>query len=213
MSIVRAQVRLPFTSGLPEDLSTNTFHFSCPNDGDATERADIADRIEDYYGFVGGFLSAMISRANASIRFYDLAQPEPRVPLEEIALPLPNAGVATSLPSEVALVHSYRALYTSGSPSARRRNRVYLGPLSTSATTATNNQFARPSTGLMTACLSAGASLADDSLSTGVRWCAYSPTDDAGLVVIEQWVNNEFDTQRRRGTTATVRDSLPVTQP
>lgn len=214
MAIIRAQVRLPFLSGVPEDIATNTFHFFTTADPPGlTEFEEVEDRIQAAYLFAGPYLSSIVSRSGGTVRMYLLEDPEPRQPVYEGLVPLPAANTAASLPSEVALVLSFRGPFTSGAANARRRNRVYIGPLTEDASTSSSGVAARPDPLFMDALLSFGAALADDIGGTTVRWNVYSPTDGTTFGVIEEWVDNEFDTQRRRGLQATLRDSVTITQP
>lgn len=214
MTILRCQVRLPYTTGVPGDVATNTLHFFTPAaPSTQTEWDDIYQRVEGYYAQWGQYLASVVDRPNCRITLYDLADSEPRQPIFSDTFSPPVAVGVANLPSEVAVVHSYRGVLTSGQPPARRRNRIYLGPLSILATQGAGGGFARPVQPLIDDILTGGAVLGTDSLATGVRWTAYSPTDATSWTIVEQHVNNEFDTQRRRGVLATQKNAVPVTQP
>jgi hypothetical protein len=45
----------------------------------------------------------------------------------------------------------------------------------------------------------------------GLTWMQYSPTSLIWRPVVEASVDDEFDTQRRRGTIATVRTAIAIT--
>src|SRR6185436_8786686 len=134
MTVALAQVEFDHVSGLPEDKSVNTFHFSNPSGAIGSGHAgEITDRIAAAYNqataglkildILGGQLSGQWR-----IKVYDLGDTEPRVPkINEAQTAFTPSG--TSLPAEVAICVSYQALPQSGNPQASRRGRVFLGPL------------------------------------------------------------------------------------
>jgi hypothetical protein len=214
MATVRATVRLPYTTGIPQDVSTNTLHFfTVASPPTQTELDDIAARIALYYGEWGQYLSTMIDRPNCSITMYDLADSMPRQPIYQEPLTIPTAAGTQNLPTEVSVVHSFRGLLTSGQPPARRRGRLYLGPLTILAQPGTGGGFSRPVQVMIDDILTGGQQLGNDAGATGVRWAVYSPTDATTFAVVSNHVNNEWDTQRRRGVLATQKNEEPVVQP
>jgi hypothetical protein len=119
------------------------------------------------------------------------------------------------LPNEVALCLSYQAVAISGESQARRRGRIFFGPLCNTANTLSATGECRPSAALVTALCGAATLLATPAATAAgdlVHWAVYSPTtdltetiDDAFQDVDNGWVDNSFDTQRRRGRDATAR--------
>lgn len=213
-STLRAIVTLPFTSGLPEDIVTNTFHFTTVSDPPAAgELTDIMDAVEAFYnvssGVAGdqlaGFTSNLISRVASacSIEIFDLGDPEPRVSIALRLFTLGAADSATSMPTEVALCCSFQAPLQSGIPQARRRGRVYTGPFIQSTTLASTG---RPSAALIASVAAAGNALLDTLQDVGgPRWVVYSRVDDAAYEITNGWVDDEFDTIRARGRRSTTR--------
>lgn len=209
MAIIRAVARLPYFTGIPEDVTTNTFHYATGAAPTIAEIDAIQEGVRDFYigavtgASVGAYYAAYVSRAaNAcQVETYNLDDPEPRQPLDSLAFTLTAATGTSNLPAEAAVCLSYRAAYVSGSPNARRRGRAYIGPLSGAAMTAGSaSAFPTPITGLVTSLLEAAQDyLAGVPDLAGASFGVYSPTDGAIRVGIEAWVDNAWDTQRRRG--------------
>lgn len=195
-------------SGLPEDRIVNVFHFQA---AEAYSSASFAarDQVRDFYTganttfSVGAYLSCYLSRA-AKIVTYDLAEPPPRVPTE-LAFTLPDATSLNGLPEEVAVCLSMRgAIPPAAGP--RRRGRVYIGPLNQSAyDTAATIRPARPIASFITDLTVAATRLQAAGIG-GVLWCIRSERPVENFVPVSGgWVDNAFDTQRRRGPDATER--------
>jgi hypothetical protein len=235
MATIRAQVALKHSNGLPEDVTVNTFHFGTTAAFDAAVHADLIAALEGFYtndpDAAGGamplytFFSTEIGQNGHEIRFYDMADPEPRVPLHTEPFNLPAAPNGDPLPGEVAVVLSFQGVKVSGQPQARRRGRIFLGRLDKDCSSA-----GRPSTSLMTSLAGAGQALltASDG-AAGWSWGIYSAAfdgmtrDENGNVVPHPtreaytstftavdngWVDNAFDTQRRRGLAASTRTTF-----
>jgi hypothetical protein len=218
MPVFEAQVVMPRVTGLPEDVIVNTFHFFVPVTYDIDDLVAIHGRLVEFYNNdpAGGdgihaYLSHVITRSTlaCNIKFYDLEEPSPRAPVYEQSWTLAApAGSSSPLPSEVALCLSYRGALVSGEVAARRRGRVYIGPLITEAKT-TGTSDPRPTTNVINRWLDAGEALADpDAVSP---WVVWSPTANANTLIEVVWVDNAFDTQRRRGPDATDRTSRTIT--
>lgn len=236
MALVRAQVALAASNGLPEDVTVNTFHFSTGDVASST-LDDIASALTEFYTVVPigppaganalySFFSTEVAQNGHVIKFYNLDEDPPRVPMQENTFNLPTAPNGDALPGEVACVLSFQATPQSGLSQARRRGRIFLGRLDKDSSTA-----GRPSSALMGTLASAGEDLL--GLSDGAAlwtWIVYSaPYDgmvrdvDGNLVphptrsaypetfapVANGWVDNAFDTQRRRGLAATARTLWP----
>lgn len=208
MANVRVQVEFDSTTGLPEDRYVNTFHMNVATP-DAADGALIVGNLQRFYDLdTGGALSAIadylspVMAGTAVVKCYDLADPIPRVPFYTGALTIAgNTGQA--LPEEVAVVLSYQGARVSGISQASRRGRLYIGPLSTSAQAA--GAPTRPSAGFRTVLGVAASRLVTDATTDGHVWIVWSPTLASAADVTDGWVDNAFDTQRRRGAAATTR--------
>lgn len=213
MAITKVQVRLAPNSGLPEDVVTNTFHL----DGtDGTEAGDAgpAAAIIDFYTAIGVSLGATLSRTTnaCEIRFYNVADPEPREPYGIYPFTLPSASGVAGLPLECSLCLSYRAPLVSGTNPRRRRGRIYLGPLVAGiATTEATTNVPRPATATLNGILAEFNDMVDTMrTSDGVVFSVRSEVSGLTVPVQLAWMDNEFDTQRRRGRKASARSEVVV---
>lgn len=187
---------------------TNTFHFNMA-DYDNANRVEISTWLADFYNTppagqteeVAFFLSASLSRvADAEMRFYNLDDPEPREP-SIIYFNLDAAGTADRLPDEVALcssVYSVRNL-------PRQRGRIYLGPFNSQAIDLATG---RPKSVLRDVIAGATNRLANES-DIANQWVVYSEAGIApqSFTVTNGWIDNAWDTQRRRGVASTDRQT------
>lgn len=207
-----AQIIIPFSTLIPEDVSVNTFHFS-GSDTVSDAAPTIKARLKDFYDLapastvpLKNFYAGNCVFSSARIKVYDMDAPEPRVPVIDEGLGASNATPSGSknLPSEVAICASFRAAAASGSPAARRRGRVYLGPLADGCVTTGTTAPARPNTSALTTVAQVCDRLAEAS-TANVLWTVYSRVDNQWRNVVAGWVDDAFDTQRRRGQSAVSR--------
>lgn len=202
MATYRHIVRLPFTSGVPEDATVNVFHSECADFGEAQ---GFADALVTFYNAIDGTFSNQLASASnsATVSTYDLADPEPRVPFDVQAFTV-TPGIS-GMPMETALCLSFQGIKISGQPQARRRGRVYLGPFANAAA----GTDGRPATATITTVVNAATTLLA-AYAVGVvgKWAVYSPTDNQAVVVADGWVDNEWDTVRSRGRKATARTTF-----
>lgn len=217
MALLRAQVRFRYFTGLPEDVSTNTFHFitdnSNPPDVDA---ATIASQLGAFYAGMGtagptGPFSPVIANTGHTIVVYNLIDPLPRVPVATITTPAPpRSSSAIGMPEECAAVLSFQADTVSGQNQSRRRGRVYIGPLSTATLdSGTGSKFATIGTTFANAVIDMAESNLLLGLPASIQWAVYSPTNSAAVPVTNGWFDLTWDTQRRRGGRSPVRTLWP----
>lgn len=221
MALVRALVTLEHANALPEDRATNTFHFvTQSNPPSALELNGISDAVEAFYvsipvgaaSAIWSFFSSEMAQIGHSVTFYDLGDAEPRTPLREDFFSLPGSPNGDPLPGEVALVLSFQGVAVSGEPQARKRGRVYIGRLDKDSASA-----GRPSAPILATLQSAGLALGNAGEASLIwSWAIYSPTSDAAgdptpfSIVDNGWVDNAFDTQRRRGLAPTARNLFDI---
>jgi hypothetical protein len=93
----------------------------------------------------------------------------------------------------------------SGQPQARKRGRIYLGPFDTTQLNADGRILPACQTTIRNA---AQALLTASDVALDWSWAVYSPTNASGVIVDNGWVDNEWDTQRRRGRAATTRSTF-----
>jgi hypothetical protein len=212
-------------TGLPEDRVINDFAFATGATAPTTtELAEIGDYVDDFFraipsgagSAVGSWIGEAINRsATHTMEFYSISAAGLGSPILVNNWLGPVAPVDSSnLPTEVAAVLSFHADLTGVQeegaggtrPRARRRGRVYIGPLGQSSIThaAENPLISSTLTGVLAAAGNAMRVAAD---ADGLPWCVWSRTDQVLRPITGGWVDNAPDTQRRRGTDATTRST------
>jgi hypothetical protein len=202
-------------SARPEDAITNTFHFI--NTDTVTDYDNVRDMLVDFYTAtnlekpvaIREYMSQGSITGEYVLKAYALEDPKPRQPVitYQGSFSPPNTP---TLPSEVALVMSFQAELESGEIAARRRNRVYLGPFGEAA----NKVIGRPEDELVQCMLFSGKQLIEaSSASLRWTWVVYSPTTDQAYPVNNGWVDNSWDTQRRRGLYYSQRGTYTIDSP
>jgi hypothetical protein len=215
VAIIRAQVVLPYLSGKPEDVAVNTWHFNA-SDASQASMDNARTQLVTFYttvppngpsnsqlSAVGAHLTNALNRtANAAkIKMYDLAAGLPR-PVTEYSFTLPTSSSPTGkeIPAEVALCLSFYGLRNL----PRQRGRLYFGPFhDANMEDDTSFQRSRPTLALREALWSAAKRMAG-AVQT-VNWAVYSRTSGIAHVVTAGWVDDAWDTQRRRGQDASGR--------
>lgn len=211
-------------SGLVEDQVVNDFAFHYDVVGNDTQLNFLMDLCGDFFrltytgGFsVGQFISNQVSRAAThEIQAWRLhAGPLGSPDLTKAWLGPVAASDADGLPTEVAGCLSFHASLTgvleevgATRPRARRRGRIYVGPLTVEAVDTTAPPYVlNPSfTGTLREAAVRLGSFAGNELSTGEGWGVWSRADQTVRKVVGGWTDNAPDTQRRRGFSPTVRN-------
>jgi len=198
-------VTIPPVSNNSEDKVTNTWHFTCTS-FDETTQGQVQTALVAWYEAVDSWKSDIMYWQNSRVKWFNMSEPEPRVPIEDELLGLTAAGSTDPLPPELAVVMSFHGEYVSGYSQSRRRGRIYFGPLTTGIIDTTAGRL---STVACTAFATAGGSLLTASnAASGWAWVVYSPTGATAYPVVDGWVDNAPDVQRRRGLDATVRTAF-----
>lgn len=220
MATLRAMFVAQGATGLSEDRVVNTFHFDGPQDLEA-HRTSVVAALTSFYttlqlsgASVSRYISPWIQRA-AELRIYNMADAQPRQPTIH-PITLEAAGDPTThIPEECAVVLTFRA---SAPYTARRRGRIYIGPLNDfavipgSATTQTHVDGTMQQV-LADAAEALAASSADWAVrSAGARVPRANAQAPLGALLAEAyyrvtngWIDNAMDSQRRRGPDATSR--------
>lgn len=199
MTLYKVQVVIPAVTGIARDAVVNTWGIEAVPD-ETTFKASYKAALLAWYDAWSGYRSATQLWTGTLIKLYRLTDTKPRVPLWNESLGLSSAVQTTALPNEVALVTSFQGLRVSGLKQARRRGRVFVGPL---ATVANASASGRPAAALITTLNTASRTLASAS-ATAVDWewvvISNTPTEGASWAAVSQgWTDDAFDTQRRRG--------------
>jgi len=209
-------------TGLPEDNSINVWHFAHRDYSVGTtpedSANDVVDRLEAFYQEVDQIYAAE-NGTTITCKVYDMNDAEPRQPILERDITVAPSATG-GLPHEVAICMSFAADVASGDVRARRRGRVYLGPIYTGAAASSGGRVFVSATvrGIITA--AAVAAFDTGLIATDPRLCVYSRTDDlegestsnSFHDVTSVWVDDAWDTQRRRGTAPTTRDTVAITR-
>lgn len=184
----RVQIANHSATALPKDYFVNTLYFtstSTPTDAEWTT-----------------FLTALVTafRANAmlayqsyTVKAYNMADAKPR-PI--IASYTSTGSDNSPCATEVALCLSYY----SGRNLPRTRGRIFLGPIELAHMT---GPIAFPS--ITSAVIAQGIAIDTAAAAASMTWCLHSVKDNDYLPITNLWVDNAWDTQRRRGTASTVR--------
>lgn len=223
MTILRVQVMLPRDTAIPADVVMNTWHFLTVGAATPAEAADSAvTQLGVFYSDIDSLLASYVGTP-AEYKVYDLQDDEPRVPILDVTGSL-STGSGPAYPAEVAVCLSYRGSLQSGTNPARRRGRIFIGPLDDS-----NGELGSGDTIVTSSTrgtiANAAADMANSGLSDDARWVVFSPTlagnppwseqqlEDASADVVAGYVDNAFDIIRSRGSLPTLRSTWEITLP
>lgn len=203
---LHVQVVCPKDSGIAKDAIVNNFSFQIADGvGDADWTIAITTRLREFYTSFGARMGGTLNWPGSKLKIYDRADPVPRVPVYDGTFGMGDFAPPAQLPDEVALCLSFHGQFASGIKSARRRGRVFLGPWAASQVEPTGGTNGRPLAALVDAVKAAADTLMgynDDligGVANGVQWGVRTDQDDLTAPVVGGWVDNSWDTQRRRG--------------
>jgi hypothetical protein len=136
-------------------------------------------------------------------RIYDLGDPPPREPtiVPSTAWIKPTGS---GLPAEVAIVLSFY-----GSRNLpRQRGRLFIGPLDTGVLSQATNAVVRPALESRDAIRRGAVNVLNTTQN--LTWVVISPTAATATVIENGWIDDAFDTQRRRGVAPSSRILFPI---
>lgn len=215
----RAQVSIPMFSGVPEDVVTNTLYFQRLDAGDATDVdiENMIDHLTTFYEHCYGngpvlgvnSMASYMNPAQTKFKLYNLEDATPRPPIREQTMPIePLKDTTTLIPNEVAFVLSFRSEPVPGVVAGSTRGRIYLGGIGTGfVQTGTVSAFPSIKSASLNEVTAAAVALFNNMLEDEWGWVVHSEKLDQDFAVAEIWADNAFDTQRRRGNKATLRDT------
>ena len=155
-------------------------------------------------GFTNSIFSPYATVETDHVRVYDMSAPKKSPPIAELSR-IENqpalVGAQRGLPEEVACCLSFEAVPAAGTNQARRRGRIFLGPLAqTALDTTISTAPSRPNPALIASVFTA-LSAASVLWSVSWEWMVNSPTIGkySSASVARAWIDNAWDTQRRRG--------------
>jgi len=205
---IRAQVIIKTDDAISANYVTNSWCLLCSDYPNSTELEDYTEDFQDFYDSMRTYFGDTVAQNNHEIKYYDLTQTTPpNYPILEDTFNLTSNPGTDGMPSEVALCLSFQGEKVPGFPQARRRGRIYFGPIVATATAG-----GRPTSGLVTALSNAGDALATalPGNTMPANLAVWSVADGAAVPVTDGWVDNAFDTQRRRGVDRTSRTTWAV---
>lgn len=199
-----AQVTLLTDSVDPADYQSNGFAVQ----GDTASTTDLdtwAGAIKDFYDnvlFIGGCLG--LAQNNHIVKFYTIGAGPPNYPVYETTFNFDTNPGDIQMPMEVALCISYSNTTENTVPRARRRGRIYLSGWSESF-----NDAGRPVEANLSTLVGYYATYAGDvNAISGLTAGIWSRVNDVVYQIDTAWVDNEWDTQRRRGGKASERQTV-----
>lgn len=199
------KVILHTADAIPANYINNQFCLGHP-DGDGPVVADTVTAIKAFYDELRSIcLTADIAQNGHEMKFYALPGVEPNYPYAEETWNFTSAPTGTGLPRECAIVLSFQGSRAAGFPQARRRGRIYIGPV-----LANTNVSGRPSSTTTQDIADAAEALRTALLVDPQHyWAVWSTVDQEAVQIENGWVDNAFDTQRRRGVATTSRVIWP----
>lgn len=216
-------------TGVPADRQINTFHFTTttPSNLPSTvlELEAMRDAVIEFFtadtdrttvgGAAGGepltkWFAGIVLSPTIQIRIYRCetevavgASAEPIIVYEHTIGGLATMPNTQPLPEEVSCCASFMGTPDSGYPIARQRGRIYLPTLLNQVLVVAG---ARTTVGLTTR-QDIAASMKRLALeeTAGIDWVVWSHTGLQAFPVTRGWVDDAFDSQRRRGPEASAR--------
>jgi hypothetical protein len=213
MTVYRMQVVLPYFTGNDRDVITNQFHFEGVFASNFDAIVEIGPRLRTFYQSVYGATGT--GRVNyvdweaVEIKLFNLDDTPPRIP-EVLTGNFTGAGLnGSTIPTEVAMVLSWKAAAVSGVPFQRLYNRIYLGALPSNAIDlSTASSFAVFDPTFTTQVTTAATALVDANTPT-CAWVQYSTAGGTPVArdIASGFVDDSPDSQRRRSVDATAKTS------
>lgn len=215
MPVLRAIASLGKLSGLDEDRIVNTFHFATVAEPDVAEATALVPILQTFYQAIDDYFSEVIDNTAGAhtLQFYNVTSSGPGPDDDVTGSPIlsstfttpTDAGANLSMPDEVAVCLSMNGVLTdipeevgATRPAARRRGRIYIGPLAVTARTLVANE-SRVAPAFVTVLLNAAEAMYDAAVAAGATPAVYSRQDNLAYPIQRYSVDNAFDTVRSRG--------------
>jgi len=214
-------------SGIERDAIQNTYHYAAPSANPTlSDFNNWCVAFGNFMAAISPHLSPVISHAGNALKqdFY-------KIPPEKALLGPPHhsqlgtiAGASTGgpLPSEVALVLSLDGTTTQDAehgpggtrPAQRKRNRVYLGPLSSlTLCTVQDTEESQPTNAVIDDIGQAYEQhMVTEMISYNWIPMLFSKVAWALWPLLRAWIDNAWDSQRRRGNDRTIKTDVPLPQ-
>lgn len=197
------QVSLQTKSLLTKDRVVNTF--AVKNLGTYGDYTGLQIPIVNFYKAMDDMMGSSLTLGGHTLKVYELSAPEPRPPVHEATFSVDSISPGGTMPNEVALVSSFSAAPLAGVSQARRRGRIFFGPLSSTTGVVAADGYVRPTTTAMNNLVDRFETMVIALETQQWPLHVWSRANSTLYPVVSGWVNNEFDTQRRRGPEETSR--------
>lgn len=200
-----ARVILHTADAIPANYVQNQFGITTGSDDPDFD--GITAALKGFYDDINSAVfSTAIAQNGHEVKYYVMPGIMPNYPVEEQTWNLASGTAGVAYPREVAIALSFQGQRAAGFPQARRRGRVFLGPVN-SAT----NSDGRPNSSTRNVIAGAAEDLgAAIQALTGHQWSVWSTVDAEMVPILDGWVDNAYDTQRRRGVETTERTTWSV---
>lgn len=204
MTTYTVQHSLQGKSNEAKDRYINSFHLDGPITADHTTLTNISAAVKAFFSSLNVYYSTYANGLGETVKIYNLEDAKPRVPIySEISETAPfGASSVQQLPEEVAVCLSMAANPSAPLPQARRRGRIYIGPLNINVLgDNVTGQPCRVATVFQDALLAKAVILNNALHAVGgdYTWIILSQTANTFVPIANFTVDNAFDTQRRRG--------------
>lgn len=214
--LIHAQITIPYFTGLPEDVIQNNLYFIYVPETEP-DFGILTPKITTFYNSmyagttVGLSWAPWVNRAGVEIKFYNLADPLPRAPISITHPTFTGVQLSTStVTPEQAVVLSFQGAKLSGETQARRRGRIFLGGIGGNISAGNASSFPIFADTILQGICNAADAFWTSCLTDDFNWVIYSRTNNGTVPIDNGWVDNAFDTQRRRGNAPTARKTFSV---
>ena len=201
-----AQVSIAQASGDPADTTTNVWALQKGSEMTAQQATAWTVNLKAFYDTMNtGPALCGASTTGHLVKVYKTGGQKPNYPLFEEQFSLATAPDPVSLPREVALCVSYSNTEFPSVPRARRRGRIYIPGWVNTA-----NAGGRPTPSAVGSLTAAFSGYMSSMVGGNIDWYpgVWSRVTQDVYPLTEAHVDNEWDTQRRRGTKPTIRTAV-----
>ena len=219
------KVTVIFTAqtGHPKDNIVNTWHFTTPTASGEVDTQAVFDAlvaaVKDFYdtavvfGSVGGggvpvrsFVTSVALQPTVTVKIYrcetEIALGLSAEPLFTTTFTLGAMASGAPYPAEVAICASFKSTPTDPAyPAACQRGRVFVGGLDSAQAGGVASGRVYVGAGFRDVLCGAMKRLANVN-AQGINWIVWSHKLHQAFPVTAGWVDDAFDTQRRRGPDA-----------
>lgn len=210
MVAVKAQVTMPYRNVAPTNVAVNVWSFEIADD-EVDQYLEVQSYLTVFYTTLVDWFSPLLDMTQSNIKIYVRSDLEPQVPRFDNSGSFGNTNQTNDpLPEEVAAVMSFRAPLVSGTIPARRRGRIFLGPLGSQVSITGTNGRSVIDPDFVQAVITASVEAAAELVTAGNAHTVWSKTNEANYVVSNYWMDNAFDTQRRRGPSSSTRQGWTI---